>query len=132
MYVWRREWCRRGKFLTLLHSAKQLFVALYPGKLDDEGKPLFKFSSAWFDAFKLRHNITLRRITNKAQVVPSTKIDNIRSFHLFIREQAAKGDSIGPLGKWKLSGIANMDQTPIEFDMCAKGATYDIQGAKSV
>jgi len=121
-----------GNFLTSLHSAKQLFVDLYPEKLNNEGKPLFKFSVAWFDAFRSRHNISLRRITNKAQEVPSTKIDSIRSFHHFIREQAVKGNSIGSLGKWKLSSIANMDQTPIEFDMCAKGATYESRGAKTV
>lgn len=121
-----------SSFLTSLYRAKQLFVELYPDKLDDDGVPLFKFSLAWFDAFRSRYDISLRRITNKAQVVPSTKVDDIRSFHLFIREQAVKGICIGPLGKWKTSGIANMDQTPIEFDMCAKGATYESRGAKSV
>lgn len=120
------------KFLTSLHSARQLFVDLYPEKLDKEGKPLFKFSLAWFDAFRSRYDISLRRITNKAQEVPSTKVDSIRSFHHFIRDQAAKGNCIGPLGKWKVSGIANMDQTPIEFDMCAKGSTYESRGVKSV
>jgi len=94
--------------------------------------PPFKFSPKWFDGFKSRYNISLRRITNKAQVLPSLKIDAIRSFHLFIREQAADGNRMGPLGKWTPSRIANMDQTPIEFDVFAKGATYETRGAKTV
>ncbi|CAG8778219.1 15676_t:CDS:2, partial [Acaulospora morrowiae] len=47
-------------------------------------------------------------------------------------ESQTRRKSIGPLGKWKLSGIANMDQTPIEFDMCAKNVTYETRGAKTV
>ncbi|CAG8552430.1 7971_t:CDS:2 [Acaulospora morrowiae] len=100
--------------MWFMTRAKQLFSDLYPRKFDDEGKLLFKFSEAWFDAFKLRYNISLRL------------------FHYFIHEQAVKGNSIRLLGKWKLSGIANMDQTLIEFDMCAKDATYETRGAKTV
>jgi hypothetical protein len=109
-----------------------LFAELYPDKFDSDGNPLLKFSSAWFDAFKKRNGISLRRVTNKAQVPPSTKVHDIRSFHLFIRNQAINGISVGPLGKWTLGGIANMDQTPIEFDMFVKGTTYETRGAKTI
>lgn len=128
-----REGLQTSVFLThCVNRARQLFSELYPEKFDNNGNPLFKFSDAWFDAFKARHNISLRRITNTAQAVPSTKIDDIRSFHLFIREQATKGDRVGPLGRWTCAEIANMDQTPLEFDVFAKGATYETRGTKSV
>src|SRR5688572_13530118 len=78
------------------------------------------------------YNISLRRITNKAQVLPSSKISDIRSFHLFIREQAANGNRVGPLGKWTPAEIANMDQTPLEFDIFTNGSMYETCGAKTV
>jgi hypothetical protein len=109
----------------MMQRAKQLFRELYPERLDGDGNPLFKFSTRWFDGFKSRCDVSLRRVTNKAQALPSTKVNDIRSFHLFIREQAANGNRVGPLGKWTCAQIANMDQTPMEFDLFTKDSTYE-------
>ena len=75
----------------------------------------FKFSNAWFDGFKRRYNISLRRPTNKAQNVPATKKQLIRNFHRKIRQEAAVGPQIGKLGQFNTSNVANVDQTPLPF-----------------
>jgi hypothetical protein len=106
-------------------------MELYPDRIEN-GEPLFKFSLGWFNKLKARNHLSLRRITNKAQTVPDSKIEDIRSFHLFIRREAAKGSSVGPLGKWALNNIANIDQTPLEFDVFAKGSTYDATGSTTI
>lgn len=109
-------------------KAETLFRELYPEKDPKE----FKISSGWFIGFKRRNQISLRSITNKGQAVPGDHLDQIRSFHWFIRRNARRGVQVGPLGQFRLSTIANMDQTPLEFDFNAKGKTYDNTGAKTV
>ena len=101
--------------------AHQLMSELHPG--DD-----FRFSQGWFDRFKARNNI-YRRATNVAQQKPADH-EKIRNFHLGIRQVAASKEAeAGQLGKFSLSTIANVDQTPLPFN---KGQGYDQMGAKSV
>ena len=71
---------------------------------------LFQFSCSWFDGFKTRHRISLRQS---------------------IRRKARTEESSGPLGRWTLWHIANVDQTPLPFTF-TDGATNDDIGEKTV
>ena len=90
-----------------------------------------KFSNCWFDGFKRCYKLTLRRPTHKAQVVPSSKAELIRSFHRTIRKEATRGIQLGALGRFKLNTIANVDQTPLPFTF-TNGSTYESKGASTV
>ena len=47
----------------------------------------FKFSNNWFNGFKRHHP------THKAQVIPSSKAELVRSFHRAIRKEQVKDTS---------------------------------------
>ena len=87
--------------------AKQILNELNP-------EVSFSFSNGWFDRFKARYSISLRRTTNIAQRPANDKEESIRVFHLNIRQQARlrSGEELRDIGRYKLSQIANMDQTP--------------------
>ena len=57
--------------------------------------------------------------------------DKIRAFHLEIRRVATSKDSNEPLGKFQLSTIANVDQTPLPFAFNT-GQGYNKTGDKTV
>ena len=102
-------------------------------ELDSEAGDKFKYSDGWFSRFKARHNISLRRTTNIAQRPPSQKESAVRLFHRTI-QQVAKATSKGDLqdvGRFKLSKIANMDQTLLPFCF-SDGGTYNEKGEKTV
>lgn len=91
----------------------------------------FCFSQGWFDKFKKRNKISYRRATNIAQKKPADHEELIRKFHRSIRRIAASGGCKGGLGKFSLSTIANVDQTPLPFTF-NKGQGYDKKGTKTV
>ena len=91
----------------------------------------FKFSKNWFDEFKRRYKISLRRPTHKAQVIPSSKAKLVRSFHRAIRKEASKGHQLDALGRLRLNCIANFDETPLPFTF-TNGLTYESKGASTV
>ena len=119
----------RAKGLKVKHywfraRAVQLMSELHP---DVE----FKFSPGWFDRFKVRNKISYRRSTNVAQTKPADMEDKIRAFHLEIRRVAASKDSEEPMGKFQLSTVANVDQTPLPFTFNG-GQGYSKTGEKTV
>ena len=78
----------------------------------------FKMSNHWFDRFKSRYDISLRRPTNAAQKQSETLRTSIQQFHRYLRRTATvkatelEGVQEGIVGPWELRDIANMDQTP--------------------
>lgn len=76
----------------------------------------FHFSLGWFDRFKVRNKISYCRATNVAQQ-KTADCEKIRNFHLEIRRVAAADSEVaeGPLGKFSVLTIANVDQTPLPF-----------------
>lgn len=72
----------------------------------------FRFSQGWFDMFKSRNKISYCRATNIAQKTPTDYEEMIQKFHQSIRRIAASDGSKSGLGKFSLSTIANVDQTP--------------------
>ena len=102
--------------------SKRLLETLSPGEH-------FKFSAGWFDAFKRRHKIVLRRRTNVCQKPPSNKIEALRRFHRNIR--GSKDKMINLSGKFRMQQISNVDQTPLPFAFTDR-QTYSDKGEKSV
>ena len=87
---------------------------LYPGVE-------FKMSNLWFDRFKSRYDISLRRPTNAAQKQSETLRTSIKQLHRYLRRTATvkatelKGIQKGIVGPWELRDIANMNQTRLQF-----------------
>ena len=106
--------------------ARQLLAELEP---DNN----FKFSNGWFDRFKARNNISLRRATNTAQKPATDKLSLIRNFHSTIRREAkpSNGENVFNVGRFKLHQVANKDQTPLPFTF-ASGETYNETGERTV
>ena len=77
---------------------------------EEDPNNTFAFSECWFTAFKKRNRISNRRATNTCQKEPEDKRSALQRFHREIRRKAKEGDALGPLGKWTLSTVANVDQ----------------------
>ena len=101
----------------------------------------FHFSDGWFAAFKRRFNISLRAGTKRAQKSPDELAPTIVNFLQFNRRNTAvlegsdcgidRGPDVKVVGRFKLSNICNMDQSPLSFENC-KGMMYDTHGSKTV
>jgi len=95
------------------------FKQLYPDAVND-----FKASDAWFNRFLNRHNLSLRRRTKISQKLPKELHEKLCSFHHYIR-------TLQKDNNFDLNCIANMDETPIFFDMVG-ALTLDCRGAQSI
>ena len=106
--------------------ARQLLDSMHP-------EATFYFSNCWFKAFKDRHGISLRRPTNICQRPAEDKMTAVQSFHKDLRQKAAvrDGEERRDVGRFSLSQIANMDQTPLPFCF-TDGRTYTDKGDKTV
>ena len=105
--------------------AKQLLQQMHPDAT-------FQFSESWFDRFKNRHRISLRRPTNVAQKPAEGKRGAIQQFHHTIRRVADEERPTRPVGHFSLQQIANVGQTPLPFSFTSGGGTYADMGDKSV
>ena len=129
-----------------LRRAKFIYAELYPHRIlrDSDGRRTylgFKFSNGWFQLFKRRYNISLRCKTKQAQKAPPDYQDKILSWLRFNRRNTVitehsncgklRGPEIPVLGRFKLSEIANMDQTPIVYEFLSS-KTYEDWGKKTV
>jgi DDE superfamily endonuclease len=81
--------------------------------------------------FRKRKHIALRAGTNRAQCLPENHRAKIQSFHQFIRKKSSEPGVTRDLGRYVLGNVANMDQTPLQFEFLS-GKTYEPRGAKSV
>ncbi|TGO08720.1 hypothetical protein BPAE_1222g00010 [Botrytis paeoniae] len=143
-----------GKRIThrwFTRHAKEIYRKLYPSKvLRSEESPSrwiyldFKFSNCWFTAFLRRHRISLRCRTKRAQKAPGELREVIQKWCQFTRRNtirhsdsiagSSKNESIqNPrIGRFLLSNIANMDQTPLAFEFGSSERTYDHAGNNTV
>ena len=130
-----RELGRPLKARWFFAKAKDLFKRLYPhlvvvnpgGKISYGG---FQFSKSWFRSFLRRQHISLRKRTKKQL---EEYREPIQSFHQFVRKVAELKDDkkVQDIGKFKLENIANMDQTPMPFEI-GTDSTYSETGARTV
>ena len=91
----------------------------------------FLFSDSWFDGFKSRHRISLRRPTNVCQKPAADKREAIQQFHRAIRKIAHEERPTRAVGRFMPRQIANVDQTPLPFSFTS-GGTYTDTGDKTV
>ena len=84
---------------------------------------IFQFSNGWFQGFLARHKISLRTITKKAQKVPQDYRALILNWLRFNRRNSQPRISSfwetalpHPVGRYELSNICNLDETPIPFE----------------
>lgn len=119
----RRSWLRR--------AAKAAFQRAYP-TLDVS---IFIFSNGWFFGFLARHDITLRFATNKSQKIPADYLHVCLEFVRFVRRNAQlrenMQDELLVVGRYLLSCICNMDETPLPFEFL-DGQTYADRGSHTV
>ena len=95
------------------------FNQLYPDAVNS-----FKSSGPWLNLFLNRYNFSLRRRTKISQKLPKDLHKKLCSFHNYIR-------TLQKNNNFELNCIANMDKTPIFFDMVG-ALTIDCRGAQSV
>lgn len=110
------------------------FRSIYP----EVNPAVFRFSNGWFRGFLGRHKISLRSITKKAQKIPSDYEVLILNWLRFNRRNSQpRRDRYWevalerPVGRYELSNICNLDETPLPFEYL-EGKTYDLVGEKTV
>jgi len=110
-------------------ASKLQFKETYPEL--DPGQ--FRFSRGWFTRFLTRWGISLRAMTNKAQQIPENSRRLIINWLQFNRRnsQLRLGDYSYDIGRYALSHIVNMDQTPLPFEYLS-GKTYALKGDKTI
>ena len=98
--------------------AKQLMADLYPDVKD------FKHSDQWFKGFRTRKNVTLCKRTHAARHAPPSLRGALSKFH-------GKLFRVRRCGKFELSDITNMAQTPLPF-VLDDAKTYNEKGEKEI
>ena len=101
----------------------------------------FSFFNTWFKGFKDRFWIALRYKTKQAQKPLEDFRKKIEAWLQFNRRNmvitplsdcgTACSPVVPTVGRFKLSQIANIDQTPFAFEFLL-GRTYDFKGALTV
>jgi hypothetical protein len=104
-----------------------------------------KFSNGWFQGFRRRNHISLRCRTKVAQHMPEEMRPKVVNFLRFNRRnmEAREDSDCGSVersaeveatrvGRFLLSHISNMDQSPMPFELSTIGCTYDRRGGKTV
>ncbi|CAG8808694.1 12277_t:CDS:2, partial [Dentiscutata erythropus] len=84
----------------------------------------FKASDPWLNFFMNRFNLSLRRRTKTSQKLPKDLYEKVTEFYSFINELRINNN-------FELNCIANMDETPIYFDMVG-AYTINDRGARTV
>ena len=96
----------------------------------------FKASGNWFQRFKRRHKISLRRRTNKKKNSPDEGRSAIQSFHRNLRRavQSKRRRSAcfdEKYGRWLPGNRFNVDQVPLPF-VVGQDTTYETSGSEQV
>jgi hypothetical protein len=130
-----------------IKHVKVIYQELYPRRFSQDEVTsrfeydFFSFSKTWFLGFRRRYRIVLRCKTKQAQKPPKDFHEKIKQWlkfnhwNMVIREGSNIGIphslSIPLIGRFKLSEIVNIDQTPIAFEFLS-GRTYDFKGSKTI
>ena len=103
------------------------FRSIYP----NVNPTIFSFSNRWFRGFLSRHRISLRSITKTAQKLPEDYRILVINWLRFNRRNSQPRVACfwevslqHPVGRYELSNICNLDETPIPFDFL-DGKTYN-------
>ena len=134
--------CRQFKRYTRALYCQQYLARVSQdpnsGRLTYEG---FKFSNGWFQGFRQRFGVTNRCRTKTAQKLLEDFQEKVVSQMQFNRQQTVIlpssdvglpcGEHVPLVGRFKLSEIGNIDQTPLAFDFLST-RTYDAKGLKTI
>jgi hypothetical protein len=129
----------------ILRNARQIYGKLHPERVIRKEGGLNQYLSfrwsGWLQSFKKRHSISFRAGTKHAQKTPEELRSTIVRWLQFNRRNTViNADSdcgkprlatIPVVGRYKLSEIANMDQTPLAFEF-QRGRTYAAKGSRTV
>ena len=109
------------------NKSKYFMDKLYPGVK-------FGASTGWFLNFCNRHDLVLRKKTNKKRVSPEEKLHLIETFHENLRKFLATSNALNKNSKWGRfppETRYNCDQIPLPFVVDMK-RTYEKKGVKEV
>ena len=122
------EWirsCREDDHVLLDGaSVKKQALKLYEDIYLEEPGDTFHASNGWLHRFMKRHRLSTQTVTTEGQKIPADAADKAREFIECCKTVIDKGHL-------PLSSIANMDETPMWFDMPSK-RTIDFRGFKTV
>ena len=122
------EWirsCREDDHVLLDGaSVKKHALKLYEDTYLEEPGDTFLASNGWLHRFMKRHRLFTRTVTTEVQKIPADTADKAREFIKSCR-------TVIDEEHLPLSSIANMDETPMWFDMPSK-RTIDFRGVKTV
>jgi len=111
-----------------------LFRSIYP----NVNAAIFPFSNRWFRGFLGRHRISLRSITKTAQKLPEDYRILVINWLRFNRRNSQpravcfwEVSLQHPVGRYELSNICNLDETPIPYEFL-DGKTYNPIGEKTI
>ena len=102
-----------------------------------EAADKFKASDNWFQRFKRRNNISLRRRTNKKQHSAHAAREKILEFHRNLRKavksKRRRSNAVPDrkYGQWMPKQRFNVDQVPLPF-VVEQDRTYDFSGSKQI
>ena len=86
--------------------------------------PDFKASLGWYSNWKHCHSISMKAKTSPAQRLTADMEDKVVEFHRFVLRSRQRWG-------YDLSGILNMDQTPMQFELPAT-RTLEFTGSRTV
>src|SRR5271155_854134 len=139
----------QGRKITqkwVLRHARDIYGKIHPDRVIQHTNGRnnylgFRFSEGWFNGFKKRYHISFRSGTKRAQKTPEELLSVIQSWLQFNRRMTViledsdcgipRDPSVPLVGRYKLSEIANMDQSPLPFEL-QKGRTYATKGSRTV
>jgi len=111
-----------------------LFRSIYP----NVNAAIFFFSNRWFRGFLGRHRISLRSIIKTAQELPEDYRILVINWLRFNRRNSQPRAACfwevslqHPVGRYELSNICNLDETPIPYEFL-DGKTYNPIGEKTI
>ena len=120
--------------LWLKTKMKQKIESCYGKEVADK----FKASNNWFQRFKRRHKISLRRRTNKKKNAANDGRETIQRFHRDLRKavQSKRRRDMSfvadeTYGRWLPKNRLNVDQVPLPF-VVEQDQTYEFEGNKQV
>lgn len=117
-----------------LRSKMKAKIELYYGK---EAADKFKGRKNWFQRFKKRHHISLRRRGNKKKISANDGTERIQKFHRNLRNavnsrrRRSNSNLDAKYGRWLPKNRYNVDQVPLPF-VVDQDKTYDVTGNKRV
>jgi len=120
---------RRGWFRT---QAKELFTKHYSASAN-----MFVFSAGWFNGFLKRWSISCRALTKMSSRLPEKYELLVVNWLRFNRRNSQPRNFFercqitSDIGRFRLSNILNLDETPIPFEYL-DGRTYDLKGSKTI